>query len=93
MAHLHYQTWIQILTLIRIPNQMATLYYAEHFTLHGLGLRSLLPISVWDRNLGPSPYPESISGNVNEPLHVETPLTRTSAHCSVAFLCLLGAIF
>ena len=34
------------MTRIRIPNQTATLYYAEHFTLHGLRLGSLLPISV-----------------------------------------------
>ena len=33
-------------TLIRIPNQMAIFYHAEHFTLHELGLRSLLPTSV-----------------------------------------------
>ena len=40
MAHLHCRTQI------RIPNQMAALYYTEHFTKHGLGLGSLLPIFV-----------------------------------------------
>ena len=52
MAHLHCRTGIRVPTRIRIPNQMTTLYYAEHFTLHGL---SVLPISVMDRNPSPSP--------------------------------------
>ena len=30
MAYLHCWTWIQVPTPIRIPNPMATLYYAEH---------------------------------------------------------------
>ena len=54
-------------TWIRILKQMATLYYAEHFTLHGLRLRSLLPISVQDRN--PSPNP-----------HVSMPLAMLMSH-------------
>ena len=33
------QTRTQVWTRIRIPNLMATLYCAEHFTLHRLGLR------------------------------------------------------
>ena len=57
MTHLHYGTRIGILIRIQIPNQMATLYYAEHFTLHGLRLGSLLPISVQDGNPHQSPYP------------------------------------
>ena len=51
MTHLHSQTRIRIMTRIRIPNQTATLYHAEHFTLHGLRLGSPLPISVQDGNL------------------------------------------
>ena len=54
MAHLHCLTRIRILTRIQIPNQMARFYYAEHFTLLGLG--SLSPISVQDRNPSPSSY-------------------------------------
>ena len=46
MAHLHCQTWIQIPTRIQIPNQIPTLYYAQHFTLHRLELGSLFLISV-----------------------------------------------
>ena len=37
-----------------ISNSIATLYYAEHFTLHRFGLRFLLSISVQDRNLSQS---------------------------------------
>ena len=36
MVHLHCRTRIRISNRIRIPNQMATLYCAEHFTLYGL---------------------------------------------------------
>ena len=66
MAYLYCRTQIRILTQIRIPNQMATLYYAEHFTLHGLGLRSLLPVCVGQESESES-VPESVSGHVNEP--------------------------
>ena len=66
MAYLYCRTQIRILTQIRIPNQMATLYYAEHFTLHGLGLRSLLSICVGVESESES-VPESVSGHVNEP--------------------------
>ena len=45
MPHLHCRTQIWKPTQIRNPNQMVTLYCAEHFTLHRLGLGSLLPIS------------------------------------------------
>ena len=55
--HLCYGSFtLTVRTLIRIPNQMATLYCVEHFTLHRLRLGSLLPISVQDRNPNPSPY-------------------------------------
>ena len=30
MAHLHLRRWTRVRTRIRIPNPMATLYYAEH---------------------------------------------------------------
>ena len=46
MAHLHCWTRTRIPTQIQIPDRMATLYYAEHFTWHGLRLGSLLPISA-----------------------------------------------
>ena len=65
MAHLHCRTWIRIPTRSRIPNQMATLCYAEHFTFHGLRLGSLLSISQ------SKSIPESVSGIVNEPLEVQ----------------------
>ena len=42
---------------MRILNLMATLDYTKHLTLHRLGLRSLLPTSVQDRNPSPTPYP------------------------------------
>ena len=53
MAYLHWRRR----TRKRIPNPMATLYYAALFTLYGLRLGFLLTISAWDRN--PSPYPNS----------------------------------
>ena len=42
MVHLHWRRR----TRKQIPNQMATLYYAELFTMHRIGLGSLLPISA-----------------------------------------------
>ena len=57
MAHLHHWTRIWVLTQTWIPNRMATLYYAEHFTLHRLGLRSLLPFLYRNPSLSPYPNP------------------------------------
>ena len=66
MAYLHYRTQ----TLIRTPKPMATLHYAEVFTLHGVRFRfqAQLPtkgmgFNHWDQ----SPYPQSVSVNINEP--------------------------
>ena len=50
--------WLKISSLeIQFYVHMATLYNVEHFTLHGLGHGSLLPISAQDRNPSPSPSP------------------------------------
>ena len=45
MAHLHRRTQIRMPTQIRIPNQWLHCTMLKMFTLHRLGLRSLLPIS------------------------------------------------
>ena len=42
MAYLH----CQIRTLVQTPNPMATLHYAEVFTLHGVRFRFQLPTTL-----------------------------------------------
>ena len=70
MAHLHLRRRTRGRTWNQIPNPMGTLYYyhAKQFTLHRLGLGSLLRISVQDRNPSWSPNPSPSLSNINEPL-------------------------
>ena len=65
MAHLHCRTRIWLPTLIRIPNQMATLLYAEHFTLHWLRFRSPTPYFCTGQESESQSVSESISSNVS----------------------------
>ena len=59
MAYLH----CRILTRIRTPNPMGTLYYAEVFTLHGV--RFILQFQLPTKGMGLES--ECVTGNVNEP--------------------------
>ena len=64
MAYLHCQIW----TRIQTPNPMATLHYVEFFTLYAIGFtfQSQLPTKGMESES--VSIPESVSGNVNEPL-------------------------
>ena len=48
MAYLHCWTRIQVLTLIQIPNPVATLYYAEHVRIAQTWI--WMPIQTWVPN-------------------------------------------
>ena len=48
MANLHCWTWIQVPTPIRIPNPIATLYYAEH--VHIAQTQIQIPFKTWILN-------------------------------------------
>ena len=76
MAYLHCRTRIQVPTRIRIPNPMATLYYAGH--IHIAWTRIWIPIETRIPNhycthfCDVYPYPDwdpqDVSDNVNKPL-------------------------
>ena len=66
MADLHFQIWIPIALSIWTANQMATLQYAELFTLHTV-------VSDSHPNCGVQEL-ESTSVNVNKPLLPKTTL-------------------
>ena len=48
MAYLHCWIWIPIPIPIWTARQMATLYYVEIFTLHGVGFK--FQLQKWDQN-------------------------------------------
>ena len=66
MACLHCRIW----TLIRTQDPMATLHYAEVFTLHRVRLRFQLPTTGMGLESGF--IPEFVSCNINEPLVFST---------------------
>ena len=57
MAHLHWRRRTRVRTWIRMPNPMATLYYAEH--VHIAQILTQIPISAQDRNQSRIPYPSA----------------------------------
>ena len=65
MAYLHCWIWIPIPIPIWTARQMATLYYVEIFTLHGVGFK------FQQTEMGSESGSELESGSVNEnkPLH------------------------
>ena len=63
MAYLH----CRIRTRIQTPNPMATLHYAEVFTLHGVRFRFQSQLPTKGTGLESESVTESVSGNVNEP--------------------------
>ena len=64
MAYLHCRTRIWIPTQIQIPNQMATLYYAEHVPIVQTQTRIPTAYCMGQESESESAS-ESISGNVN----------------------------
>ena len=66
MAHVHCRRRTRALTWIRIPNPMATLYYAEH--VHVAQTQTRIPTPYFC--VGQESESESVSGSVNEPLEL-----------------------
>ena len=75
MANLHCRRRTHVRTWIRIPNQMATLYYAEY--VHIAQTQTPIPTHYFciGQESESKCLPESISGSENEPLKGR--LTRT----------------
>ena len=71
MAHLHLRRRTQVRTRIWIPNLIATLYYAEH--VHIAQTQTYIPTRYFcvGQESNSESVPESISGNVNDPSHIE----------------------
>ena len=64
MAHLYCRRRTRVWTQIQIPNLMATLYHAEH--VHIARTQTWIPTPYFC--IGQESVPESVPGNVNEPL-------------------------
>ena len=64
MAYLHCRRW----TRIWIPNLMATLYYTETVHIAQTQTQITIPYFCVGQESESESVPESISGNVNEPL-------------------------
>ena len=80
MAHLHCLTRTQVRTRIRIPYLMATLYCTEHGHIAQTQTRIPTPyLFRWQESESES-VPESISGNVSEPLGSTHYVVHISPH-------------
>ena len=63
MAHLHCGRWTWVQTWIRIPNPIATLYWAEHVRIAQTRTLSPTPYFCIGRESESESVPESVSGN------------------------------
>ena len=70
MAHLHGRRQTRVLTQIRIPKIMATLYYGEHVHIAQTRTRIPIPYFCTGQESKSESLPESVSGNVNKPWDV-----------------------
>ena len=68
MAHLHWRRRTRLQARVRIWNPMTTLYYAEHTHATQTQTRIPTPYFCTGQESESESVPESISGNVNEPL-------------------------